>query len=141
MGLPTGRTLVTATVELRFAVTVTVPLPDGVTVEDIGAVASAVDAMAALPQALKASLEAAAASADGTGTAVGDIHYIWVCRPGHASDPGKGGDSPACNAIPGYTPRTGLDCRERQGRGAPTGSRTSSCLLRNDSLGMAADIG
>lgn len=78
MGLPTDNTVVTATVELRYAVTVTVPLPDGVTVEDIDAVASAVDAMAALPPALKASLEAAAASADGTSTEVADIHYIWT---------------------------------------------------------------
>lgn len=78
MGLPTDEALVTATVELRYAVTVTVPLPDGVTVEDIDSVASAVDALAALPQALKASLEAAATSADGTGPEVADIHYIWA---------------------------------------------------------------
>ncbi|MFI8696032.1 hypothetical protein [Dietzia maris] len=78
MGLPTDEALVTANVELRYAVTVTVPLPDGVTVEDIDAVASAVDAMAALPPALKASLEAAAARVDGAGPEVADIHYIWT---------------------------------------------------------------
>lgn len=78
MGLPTDEALVTATVELRYAVTVTVPLPDGVTVEDIDAVASAVDAMAALRPALKASLDAAATSTDGTGTDVADTHYIWT---------------------------------------------------------------
>lgn len=77
-GLPTGETLVTATVELRYVVTITVPLPHGVGVDDIDAVASAVDAMAALPPALKVSLDAAAASADGTGTDVADIHYIWA---------------------------------------------------------------
>lgn len=77
-GLPTGETLVTATVEMRYAVTVTVPLPDGVGVEDIDSVASAVDAMAALPPALKASLDAAAVRADRTGPEVADIHYIWT---------------------------------------------------------------
>lgn len=70
---------VKATIELRCLATVTVPLPDGVTVEDIDAVASAVDAMAALPPALKADLDAAAASIDGTGTEIADIHYIWAC--------------------------------------------------------------
>lgn len=69
---------VKATIELRCLATVTVPLPDGVTVEDIDAVASAVDAMAALPPALKADL-AAAAGIDGTDKTIGEIHYIWVC--------------------------------------------------------------
>lgn len=78
MGLPTDHTLVTATVELRYAVTVTVPLPDGVTVEDVDAVASAADDSAALPPALRASLEAAATAADAERLTLADIHFIQV---------------------------------------------------------------
>ncbi|MGF0131476.1 hypothetical protein ACQREA_16225 [Dietzia cinnamea] len=78
MGLPTDNALVTATVDMRYAVTVTVPIPAVVTVEDIDAVASAEDALAALPPALKASLEAAAARVTGAGPEVADIHYIWA---------------------------------------------------------------
>ena len=49
-----------------------------VTVEDIDAVASAVDVLAALPPALKVSLETAAARVGGAGPEVADIHYIWA---------------------------------------------------------------
>ena len=78
MSHPANQPLVTATVELRTTVTVTVPLPDGVTPVDVDEVGSAVDAIAALPPALKASLKSAAASADCTGTNLADIHYIWT---------------------------------------------------------------
>ena len=78
MGDSANQALATATVELRTLVTVRVPLPGGVTADDVDEVASAVDAVSALPAALKARLEAAAITVDGTEPALAEIHYIWV---------------------------------------------------------------
>ena len=63
MSLPANKPQVRAMVELRRIVNVTVPLPDGVAVVDIHDVASAGDAVAALPPALKTALEVAALEA------------------------------------------------------------------------------
>lgn len=68
---------VKATLELRSLVTVTVPLPGGVTVEDVNDVSSAVDPVVALPPALAARF-AAAAGIDGTDKTIGEIHWMWV---------------------------------------------------------------
>ena len=79
MNLPANHPVVTATVELRTTVTVTVPLPDGVMPVEVDEAGSAVDAIAALPPALKASLKAAATAADDAERTLADIHYIWAC--------------------------------------------------------------
>lgn len=81
MSLTADQPMITATVELRRTVTVTVPLPDGVTATDIDDAASAVDAVAALPLALRASLKAAAvaeSAARPEGAKLSEVHFLEV---------------------------------------------------------------